>query len=111
MRLSGDTVDAGGLALRMLLLHVYLQSLLILVMPIAFRTLESFARVPTVDAGQRSTWASQSTTGQDQFAFRAFDSARSPLHVFRTDAYSCASEEIRWLLGQRGVRRRRALGR
>lgn len=111
MRLSGDAIDAGGLALGMLLLHVYLQSLLILVMPIAFRTLESFARVPTVDAGQRSARAGQSAAGQDQFAFRALDPARSPLHVFGADADSGACEEIRWLLGQRGVRRRRALGR
>lgn len=111
MRLSGDAIDAGGLALRVFLLHVYLQSLLILVVPIAFRTLESFARIPTVDAGQRSTGAGQSAAGQDQFAFRALDPARSPLHVFGADADCRPSEEVRWLLSQRGVRRRRALGR
>lgn len=43
VRLPGDAVYTRGLALRVFLLHVYLQRLLILVVPIAFGTFERFA--------------------------------------------------------------------
>ena len=60
MRLSGDAVNARGFALGMLLLHVNLQCLLVLVVPVAFRTLEGLARVSAVNAGQRSARTGQS---------------------------------------------------
>lgn len=45
MLLASDAVNAGGFTFWVLLLHVDLQSFLILVVPVAFGTLESFAGV------------------------------------------------------------------
>ena len=43
VRLAGDTVDALGVRLRVFLLHVDLQRLLVLVVPVALGTLERLA--------------------------------------------------------------------
>lgn len=47
----------------MFFLHMYLKGLLILVVPVTFRTFQSFARVSTVDASERSSGTSESTGG------------------------------------------------
>ena len=43
MRLVGDAVDAGRLSLRVLLLHVNLEGLLVLVMPVTLGALQGLA--------------------------------------------------------------------
>lgn len=53
--LVGEAVDASGLVLWMLLLHVDLQRLLVLVMPVTFGTLESLAGIAGVHEGHLST--------------------------------------------------------
>lgn len=63
MRLASDAVYAGGFALGVFLLHVDLQGLLVLVMPVAFRALEGLAGVSAVDAGQGAAWAGQPAAG------------------------------------------------
>ena len=66
MLLPGDAVDAGGLILRVLLLHVDLQSLLILVMPVALGTLQRLAGIVgsvPASSGAANPWPTTQPTG------------------------------------------------
>ena len=59
MLLTCDAIDASGVIVWMLFLHMYFQRLLIFVMPIALGTFEGFAavssRIPSNAAGHPGT--------------------------------------------------------
>lgn len=84
MRLTGDAVDAGSLAFRVLFFHVDLKSFLVLVMPIALGTLESLAGVSAVDTRKRTTWTCKPAARQDKLALGTLDTTGPALHVLRT---------------------------
>jgi len=106
VRLPGDAVHARRFRLGVFLLHVYLQRLLVFVMPVAFRALERLARVPGVHADQRAAHATQPGRTQYELAPRAVHAAGPAVHVVGTHADRGARHEVgrRLRVRQRGAR-------
>lgn len=78
MLLTCDAIDASGIIVWMLFLHMYFQRLLIFVMPIALGTFEGFAavssRIPSNAAGHPGTIEYHVTIG-------AFNSSLSAIYM------------------------------
>ena len=88
--LASDAVDAGGLTVRVLLLHVDLQCFLVFVVPVAFGTLEGLAGVV---AGIPSLLdRAEPVRVQDEITLGTLDAGGPALDVLRAGADRCALE-------------------
>lgn len=97
MTLAAGAVHTGASGLGVLLLHVGLQRLLVLIMPIAFWTLECLARVARMHHGHMATQGARGA--QNGVTFRAFhptSSTTTGTMVLRTLAYGCYFTGASW---------------
>ena len=80
MLLASDAVNAVGIRVRVLLLHVYLQGLLILVVPVTLGTLECLAGIVGGIPSQRP----QPVGVDDHVTLATVQSSGSAIDVVRT---------------------------
>ena len=83
MLLTCDAIDTGCFAVGVLLLHVDLQRLLILVVPVALRTLQRLAGIVAGIPADRAARRHPARV-EDQVTLGTFDSRRPALHVVGT---------------------------
>ena len=91
MLLASDAINASGFALWMLFLHVNLQCLLVLVMPITLGTLEGLTGVPG-DIPGLST--SHPGGAEDDVTLGAFHPSGTAIDVVRASPNGCTLEHV-----------------